>query len=118
MTMTGKAVIGGAAIHLTLYAVIPDVGEYFEEDFIAWDAQLKEVTLFAVSNHGEVGKYSGQWVSGEEKTLKLGEIRVVRDIEVKADLTISFPDENTIVWNADILRRNKTASFKSKFTKK
>jgi hypothetical protein len=118
MTMNGRPAAGGAAIHLEIGADVPNSGKYHEEDFLAWDALRKTVTLFAVSNMGEVAAYTGAWVEGKTNTLKLQEIKTVDNQEYRTDVTIIIRDGNTFSWDVVMESPDGVQTFNSEFTRK
>ena len=118
ISMHNSVAAGGAAIHFTLEAIVPGMGQYHEEDFITWDAQSGQVVLFAVSTAGEVGAYRGNWEGGSTNTLKLKENKIVGGNEIASDMTIVFSAEGTVNWSADVESQEGTTAFKCEFHRK
>jgi hypothetical protein len=100
VSFSGKSIVMGKAIEIDPSAEVKGMGPYREKSLVAWDPMLKQVTMMSVTNLGEVGDCSGDWVVGSTTTLKLKGTKVVDNDRFDVEHTFIFHDGNGLVWRA------------------
>ena len=100
MSFSGTHIIEGKAIELNPRANIPEMGTYVEKSMLAWDPLLKQISMLTVSNMGEVGYYTGDWIVGKKNTLSLSQTKIVDNDSWKTETTIFFHDGNKMTWKS------------------
>lgn len=119
MQFTGMPILGGTAVELNPSADLENMGTYLEKDFVAWDPMLKQVTMFTVSNMGEVGQYNGNWVEGKTNTLELKGTKIVDNDTYESHATIFFHDGNKMTWRVVSTKNDQAdGTFEATLTKK
>lgn len=98
ISFSGKSIVMGKAIEIDPSAEVKGMGPYREKSLVAWDPMLKQVTMLTVTNFGEVGDYSGDWVVGSTTTLKLKATKVVDNDRFEVEHTFIFHDGNGLIW--------------------
>ncbi len=118
MSVGGTNIIDGMAVELNPTAELKNVGTYKEKTLVAWDSMLKQVTMFTVSNMGEVGQYNGHWVEGKTNTLALKGTKTVGNDTYKMDATIFFHDGDKFTWRVTSTKNGQAdGTFEATLTK-
>lgn len=98
MTMNVVKIVEGWALELNFIGEIAEVGTYAEKELLAYDPGSRLVTMFTMSNWGEVGMYTGGWDPEQENTLVLTGSRKIGDETVYIEAHFIFKDDDTLDW--------------------
>lgn len=100
MELAVRPIVEGWALEMDVSAEMAEIGPFAEKDFLAYDPLQKEVALMTVTNYGEVATYRGNWVRPDNRVLKLIGIRSDGEKQIRADVTITFLDDDEFEWES------------------
>ncbi len=93
-TAVGREIAIGRGVHVTVKGNISSIGNYEEDDLIAYDAEDKSMHMLSVSSQGMVRDRVGNW--RDDRTLELHWAGTAQGQRAEEHLVLSFRSEREL----------------------
>ena len=96
--MKGSEIVAGWGVQLTFGGKMKDGKVYAESDIVSYNPEKKNISVYCISNAGEVSRYEGDWADDLKNTLNLTSMGTMDGKETKTQTQIIFVNAKKITW--------------------